>query len=222
MKHKFGETKIHSIANPQVFTVDDFLPDEILDNLIKDIDDLCTFDDASVVGEDGKSTKDIRRTNKTANSIHYMQSNAAQIFLDNASAMIRLHPAQAEPLSIIKYQLGQQYEPHHDCFSDETLKDHAPEAGNRVATALLYLTDVQDGGLTTFPKMDITIPPKRNRCIFFSLTHTGTDQSLDLALHGSEPVIRGEKMAINLWFRQKVYDNHMYTKYLENEKKSYK
>ena len=42
-------------------------------------------------------------------------------------------------------------------------------------------------------------------------------------LHGALPVIRGQKKAINVWFRKGVYDQVMYQDYLntiENAKNS--
>ena len=217
-KHNFGENKIYSINNPLLFTIDDFLPEECLDMLLEDIDKHVKFHEAKVVGEKG-SIRDRRRTNLTGNTIHYLQSTPAQTFLDLASATLRLHPSQAEPLSIIKYQIGQQYEAHYDTFDGDKLEQHSPTAGQRVATALLYLTDVQDGGETDFPKLGITIPPKKGRCVFFSTTLMGTDQQNELSLHGGLPVNRGEKIAVNLWFRKGVFDNDMYQKWLENEQK---
>ena len=40
----------------------------------------------------------------------------------------------------------------------------------------------------------------------------GTDRRLEASLHGAEPVVRGEKMAVNLWFRQNVYSEELYQK----------
>lgn len=221
-KHQVGEHKIYSINNPLLFTIDNFLPEECIDMLLEDIDKHVKFHEAKVVGEKGKSIKDRRRTNLTGNTIHYLQSTPAQTFLDMAAATLRLHPSQAEPLSIIKYKIGQQYEPHYDTFEPDTLSEHTPLAGQRVATALLYLTDVQDGGETDFPKMGITISPKKGRCVFFSTTMLGTEQQNDLSYHGALPVNRGEKIAVNLWFRRGVYDNDMYQKWLKSEQNSYK
>lgn len=217
--HKPGKFTSYSLTNPQIFTIDDFLPEVVLKNIIKGIDKADEeWVKASVVGEDGESTDDYRRTNYTK-YLGYEKLGSSSAFRDLAAQVLRLHYTQAEPLSIIKYDLGQEYAPHHDCFDLTNMEKHVPEAGQRIFTALLYCTDVLEGGATVFPKLNIEIEPKRNRCLFFSTTHTGTQQSLDCALHGSRPVMRGEKIAINLWFRSNVYDQVEYQKSLEKDEK---
>tara|TARA_B100001113_G_scaffold145199_1_gene118974 strand:- start:2168 stop:2839 length:672 start_codon:yes stop_codon:yes gene_type:complete len=218
-----GKYSIYSANNPFIAVVDNLLPDDVIDDLAKDIDQYCDFERAMVVSEDGGSKEDYRRTNKVAkNSLDYNKSPAAAKFLHMASSLIRLHPAQAEPLQVVKYNLGEQYEPHSDCFTEETLATNRPEAGQRIATALLYLNDVVEGGYTSFPNMNISIEPRKGRAIFFTTTHTGTEKPLELANHGAEMVIRGEKTAVNLWFRTHVYHEELYQKMEEESANSYK
>lgn len=218
--HKTGKFTGYIMNNPCVFTIDDFMPKPLFDLILKGIrEDDEHWDRANVVDtETGEATTDYRRTNQSS-SLGYAKLPAACAFRDLAAATLRLHYTQAEELSVIKYDLGQEYAPHHDCFSIENLQKNRPEAGNRIFTALLYMTDVTEGGQTIFPHLGVEITPKANRCIFFSTTHTGTDKSLDLALHGSMPVIRGEKIAINLWFRANVYNYGEYQKTLDEQEK---
>merc|ERR1711976_132138 len=55
----------------------------------------------------------------------------------------------AEDLQVANYGLGGQYEPH---FDHSTRKDdaHLENIGNRIATVLVYLTNVEIGGHTVF------------------------------------------------------------------------
>ena len=201
--------KVHRLSNPCVAVIDDFLPADVCDELVQDIENgPGEWTRATVVGDKGSSEEHHARTN-WSKGLGY-QSVAARKFLQYASKLVNLHPAQAESLSCIKYEIGQKYDPHHDSFTLETLKENTPEAGNRIATALLYLETPQEGGATDFPRMNISIEAKKNRCVFFSNSHMGTDIKLEESFHGAEPVMRGEKMAVNLWFRQSVYqkDEH--------------
>ena len=203
--------------NPFIAVAENLMPDDILEMLIQEVE-AQEFVKATTVDGEGGSEENYKRTNLTAShALNYYDNPGAAFFLQAASMIIRLHPSQAEPLSTIKYQLGQQYEPHHDCFGEEQLLKNRPECGNRIATALVYLSDVVDGGYTVFPKLNINIKPKKGRVIFFTNTHTGTEKPIDEALHGSEPVMRGEKLAANLWFRTHVYDDDLYQKMLNEE-----
>jgi len=59
-----------------------------------------------------------------------------------------------EDLQILRYELGQKYEPHFDYFVD---KVNQQIGGHRSATVLMYLSDVKKGGETIFPRAEVTI-----------------------------------------------------------------
>ncbi|CAN1315190.1 Probable prolyl 4-hydroxylase 3 [Linum perenne] len=82
-----------------------------------------------------------------------------------------------EGLQILHYEIGQKYEPHFD-------------GGQRTATLLMYLSDVEEGGETVFPsakanarKKGLSLKPKRGNALLFWSTRP--DASLDpTSLHG--------------------------------------
>ncbi|RXH91058.1 hypothetical protein DVH24_020081 [Malus domestica] len=53
-----------------------------------------------------------------------------------------------EGLQILHYEVGQKYDAHFDYFLDEF---NTKNGGQRVATLLMYLSDVEEGGETVFP-----------------------------------------------------------------------
>lgn len=53
-----------------------------------------------------------------------------------------------ESIQILHYEHGEKYEPHFDYFHD---KANQELGGHRVATVLMYLSDVEKGGETIFP-----------------------------------------------------------------------
>ena len=60
-----------------------------------------------------------------------------------------------EPLQAVRYLPGQYYKPHHDYLNAcDTV-----QAGNRHLTFLLYLTAVDSGGGTSFPRLNVTVNP---------------------------------------------------------------
>ncbi|TYG62610.1 hypothetical protein ES288_D07G245500v1 [Gossypium darwinii] len=52
-----------------------------------------------------------------------------------------------EGLQVLHYEVGQKYEPHFDYFVDEYNTRHG---GQRMATMLMYLSDVEEGGRQYF------------------------------------------------------------------------
>jgi hypothetical protein len=58
----------------------------------------------------------------------------------------------AEPIQVLRYEIGQKYDAHFDYFSDTV---NLRFGGQRVATVLMYLTDVKRGGETVFPYAEV-------------------------------------------------------------------
>ena len=71
-------------------------------------------------------------------------------------------------------------------------------------TALIYLNDVEDGGATYFPKLNISINPKKGNVLVFHNTISETTNINPRSLHAGMPVTSGEKWAANLWFRENL------------------
>ena len=60
----------------------------------------------------------------------------------------------AESMQVLRYEIGQKYDAHFDYFHDEVA---LKRGGHRVATVLMYLTDVKKGGETVFPYAEVCI-----------------------------------------------------------------
>lgn len=59
-----------------------------------------------------------------------------------------------EDIQVLRYEHGQKYDPHYDYFAD---KVNIARGGHRVATVLMYLTDVTKGGETVFPDAEVCL-----------------------------------------------------------------
>ncbi|KAJ1380029.1 Prolyl 4-hydroxylase, alpha subunit [Sesbania bispinosa] len=125
-----------------------------------------------------------------------------------------------EGLQVLHYEVGQKYDPHFDYFLDEF---NTKNGGQRIATMLMYISDVEEGGETVFPaakgnfssvpwwnelsdcgKKGLSIKPKMgDALLFWSMK---PDATLDPAsLHGSCPVIKGNKWSCTKWMRIHEY-----------------
>lgn len=89
-----------------------------------------------------------------------------------------------------RYAPGESHPPHLDAYVVEDL--------SLVATALLYLTDVEEGGETHFPAArpgPVSIEPRRGRlAIWWNYDAAGRPE--EASLHEALPVVRGTKATV--------------------------
>lgn len=111
-----------------------------------------------------------------------------------------------EPLQLQKYQSGNEYRPHFDWF-DPALAGaamHLEKSGQRLGTIILYLTDVDEGGATSFPSIGLDVYPQKGGALFFCNT-TPDGEPDQKTLHAGLPVVKGIKIVANKWLREKPY-----------------
>ncbi|KAF3532055.1 hypothetical protein DY000_02036476 [Brassica cretica] len=98
-----------------------------------------------------------------------------------------------ESLQVIHYEVGQKFDPHFDGLG-------------RIATFLMYLSDVDKGGETDFPKSSggLSVSPKKGDAVLF--WNKRPDDSQDpSSFHSGRPVIKGNKWAATKWFHSQEY-----------------
>eukprot|EP00746_Dinoflagellata_sp_MGD_P037962 gnl/MRDRNA2_/MRDRNA2_191248_c0_seq1.p1 gnl/MRDRNA2_/MRDRNA2_191248_c0~~gnl/MRDRNA2_/MRDRNA2_191248_c0_seq1.p1 ORF type:complete len:392 (+),score=70.11 gnl/MRDRNA2_/MRDRNA2_191248_c0_seq1:144-1178(+) len=95
-------------------------------------------------------------------------------------------------LQVLKYSKEEDYTAHTDC--DNTSND-------RSGTALVYLTDVEDGGETCFTKRGLCVKPRKGTGLFFqSLNTQGACD--ELSQHLAAPVVTGSKVVLQRWYHK--------------------
>lgn len=121
-----------------------------------------------------------------------------------------LPPAHGEPFTILRYSPGDEYRHHYDFFDPDVRgHDRALErGGQRMATFMIYLKSVVDGGTTDFPDAGIEIAPVQGDGLLFF--NTKPDGSLDrLTRHAGRIVDADEKWVATRWIREKALSgNH--------------
>lgn len=122
------------------------------------------------------------------------------------AAVTRWPAENGEGLQMLQYQKGAEYRPHYDWFdvSRPGPRKHLERGGQRVATIIMYLSDVEEGGGTSFPNIGLQVQPKKGSAVFFANTDAfrAPDQQ---TLHAGEPVGRGVKYIATKWLREGVY-----------------
>ncbi|TVU44888.1 hypothetical protein EJB05_04351 [Eragrostis curvula] len=163
-------------------------------------------------GETTESTKGIRTSSGTFLSAREDPSGTLAEVENKIARATMVPRSHGEPFNILRYEIGQRYASHYDAFDPA---QYGPQKSQRVASFLLYLTDVEEGGETMFPyengeNMDIGYdyekciglkvkPRKGDGLLFYSLMINGTIDPT--SLHGSCPVIKGEKWVATKWIR---------------------
>ena len=107
-----------------------------------------------------------------------------------------------EAIHIVKYNVGGEYQEHHDWFDedDETHKLEIGPSGNRTHSFLIYLNDDFEGGETEFPTLEKTIVPELGKGVMWLNKLDG--ECLQESLHAGLPVTKGEKWILIVWVRE--------------------
>uniref|UniRef100_A0A671WTY5 procollagen-proline 4-dioxygenase n=1 Tax=Sparus aurata TaxID=8175 RepID=A0A671WTY5_SPAAU len=109
----------------------------------------------------------------------------------------------AEDLQVANYGVGGQYEPHFD-FGRKDEPDAFEElgTGNRIATWLLYMSDVQAGGATVFTDIGASVWPRKGTAVFwYNLYPSGEGDYR--TRHAACPVLVGNKWVSNKWIHER-------------------
>ncbi|XP_050949077.1 prolyl 4-hydroxylase subunit alpha-2 isoform X2 [Labeo rohita] len=107
----------------------------------------------------------------------------------------------AELLQVANYGVGGQYEPHFD-FSRRPFDSNLKVDGNRLATYLNYMSDVEAGGATVFPDFGAAIWPRKGTAVFwYNLFKSGEGDYR--TRHAACPVLVGSKWVSNKWIHER-------------------
>lgn len=110
-----------------------------------------------------------------------------------------------EGVQVLQYVPGTEYKPHYDYFDpgEPGTATILKRGGQRVGTVVMYLSEPEKGGGTTFPNAFFEVAPKRGNAVFFSYErpHPSTK-----TLHGGAPVIAGEKWIATKWLRERQFN----------------
>jgi prolyl 4-hydroxylase len=91
---------------------------------------------------------------------------------------------------------------HHDFLPEMTQWP----CGVRLATFFLYLSDVEEGGGTWFPRLNVTGVPKKGRALLWYNVQKDASGEWKMdgrTQHEAVPVIKGTKYAANKWIHVK-------------------
>jgi prolyl 4-hydroxylase len=110
--------------------------------------------------------------------------------------------ANSEYLQLLRYEESQFYHTHNDYIHHQLNR----EEGVRILTVFLYLNDVEEGGETDFPRLGITVSPKRGKAVIWpSVLNEKPDVKDHRTDHQAMPVKKGVKYGANAWLHQRNF-----------------
>lgn len=191
------------VARPQIIAFDDVLSgDECADLIERSRRHLKR---STTVNPDNGS-EDVIET-RTSEGCWFPRCEDALIErIDQRIAALMNWPVDhGEGLQILHYAAGGEYQPHFDYFppDQEGSVVHTSRGGQRVATLIVYLNDVERGGATIFPEAEVAVTARRGGAVYFRYMNA-RGQLDPMTLHGGAPVTSGEKWIMTKWMREKV------------------
>lgn len=108
----------------------------------------------------------------------------------------------AEELQIVNYGIAGHYEPHYDFARGNEDRFTSLGTGNRIATFLAYMSNVEAGGGTVFTQVGTTLfPSKGDAAFWWNLKRSGDGD--DSTRHAGCPVLVGSKWVANKWIHER-------------------
>lgn len=122
------------------------------------------------------------------------------------SALTGIDRRFSEHLQGQRYDVGQQFKPHHDFFhkGESYYEEAHARAGQRTWTGMLFLNEVERGGHTGFPHVGIQVKPETGTLLLWNNMQRDGRPNMN-SLHTGMPVEAGRKYVITKWFRERPW-----------------
>ena len=183
------------VDRAEIFAVTDFISAEECDHLVAMIDRVAKpselFAETYQEGYRSSYSGDVDAHDSFVRMIERRLSDLLGIELD-----------WGERFQGQRYQVGQEFKIHCDWFdcNAEYWASEVRRGGQRSWTAMAYLNDVGEGGVTEFPRVGVRITPERGMLVLWNNALPDGTVNED-TLHSALPVEQGVKYVITKWFR---------------------
>ncbi|XP_077078024.1 prolyl 4-hydroxylase subunit alpha-2-like [Siphateles boraxobius] len=129
---------------------------------------------------------------RTSQSVFLEEDDTVARISQNIADITGLSVESAEELHVQNYGIGGRFDPHFDAWDDKN---------GRIATFLIYMSDVEIGGATVFPIVGVALKPKKGSAVFWYNLHKNGRVDWDTQ-HAGCPVLVGNKWVANKWIHE--------------------
>ncbi|CAB4062470.1 P4HA [Lepeophtheirus salmonis] len=206
--YRYGPHKIETVSlRPHIVIIHDFISDEITKEFINSASP--NLKRSAMRGfKNGTNAVDDRRVSEQ--SWINEEVPAARKLTDQINDYLNLlvdSSIHSELYQVANYGTAGHYSSHYD----QVLMGSSPndlerrnifniKTGDRMATIMGYLSDVEEGGYTVFPMVGAYIKPKKGSIVlWWNMDDAGGYDML--TRHGGCPVLIGSKWITNKWVR---------------------
>lgn len=186
-------------AAPRISVAENFLSPELCDWLIARAGPKIVRARTFAAADGGVDTA----RNNSAAEFNFVEIDIVLALIRaRIAALTGLSTAGMENTQVLHYASGQRFAPHYDYLdpANPAVARNVAEAGQRVATFLVYLNDDFDGAETSFLKLDWRYRgAKGDAILFWNVDGTGAPDTA--TLHAGLPPSRGEKWLLSQWIR---------------------
>jgi len=195
--------KKHGNNKYYLYEIDNILSSKECDQLIK-YTKYKTLKDSTIFNNSNNGI--VANTRKSKTTWFKLNENEIETKCSNiAKKLTNKNDNNLEDLQLVYYPIGGYFEPHYDATKNTDVETIVK---SRKYTLLIYLNDVEEGGETVFPYLNLEIKPKKGKGILF-MTFDNNDRIIPESLHGGKPVIKGEKWVCNKWIHNRIINNYI-------------
>ena len=113
---------------------------------------------------------------------------------------LQLPRGHADGVNILRYEAGGYYRLHHDYIPHAQEPRSWSSCGPRQLSFMLYLTDVDGGGATRFPRLGLEVAPRAGRALLWANVHAARPLARDVrTAHEARLVTAGTKWVATTW-----------------------
>ena len=185
---------------PWIITVDDFLTDAEADRLIAIGAEEGYLNSIDFIADKASGNRTSKQTWCKGKCVEDATMQAVDARIEE---LLGISSQNFEYFQLLKYEQGEFYREHNDYNPVHLQK----QTGVRILTVFLYLNTVEEGGGTSFPRLQhLTVTPTKGRVLIWpSVLDEDPNRQDDRTYHEALPVEKGVKYGANVWVHQRDY-----------------